>query len=170
MKKILLFIVAMLSVMQALAYDVFIEPIYYNLNPETNEAEVTYCDSHPYSGSISIPSTITVARSDLDNLGYDSENCEFNVTSIGNSAFEGCTNLSSVSIPSSVKVISAGAFRECSLSSITLPNSVTSIGSSAFRGCSGLTSVTIPNSVTSIGEYNQEIKGETNVEIIPVIA
>ena len=48
--------------------------------------------------------------------------------------------------------------------------SVTSIGSPAFANCSGLTSVTIPNSVTTIGEYNQEIKGETNVEIIPVIA
>ena len=48
--------------------------------------------------------------------------------------------------------------------------SVTSIGSGAFGGCSGLTSITIPNSVTTIGEYNQEIKGETNVEIIPVIA
>ena len=46
----------------------------------------------------------------------------------------------------------------------------TSIGESAFFGCTILTSVTIPNSVTSIGEYNQEIKGETNVEIIPVSA
>ena len=33
-----------------------------------------------------------------------------------------------------------------------------------------IASVTIPDSVTSIGEYNQEIKGETNVEIIPVSA
>ena len=48
--------------------------------------------------------------------------------------------------------------------------SVTSIGEDAFFNCSGLPSITIPNSVTTIGEYNQEIKGETNVEIIPVIA
>ena len=33
-----------------------------------------------------------------------------------------------------------------------------------------VTELVIPNSVTSIGEYNQEIKGETNVEITPVIA
>ena len=47
--------------------------------------------------------------------------------------------------------------------------SVTSIGSEAFKGRS-MTSVTIPNSVTTIGEYNQEIKGVTNVEVIPVSA
>lgn len=47
---------------------------------------------------------------------------------------------------------------------------VTEIGGEAFAYCHSLTSITIPNSVTSIGEYNQEIKGETNVEIIPVNA
>ena len=46
------------------------------------------------------------------------------------------------------------AFDGCSgLTSITIPNSVTSIGYEAFSGCSSLTSITIPNSVTSIGQY-----------------
>ena len=39
------------------------------------------------------------------------------------------------------------------LTSVTIPDSVTSIGSSAFDGCTGLTSVIIPDSVTSIGIY-----------------
>ncbi len=74
------------------------------------------------------------------------------VTSIGNSAFNGCSGLTSIAIPNSVASIGNSAFNGCSgLTSITIPNSVTSIGVAAFLGCYGLTSLTIPNSVTSIG-------------------
>ena len=73
------------------------------------------------------------------------------VTSIGNDAFEYCSSLTSVTIPSSVTSIGDDAFMGCTLTSITIPSSVTSIGSSAFCGCASLTSITIPSSVTSIG-------------------
>ena len=74
------------------------------------------------------------------------------VTSIGESAFENCRSLTSVTIPSSVTSIGWSAFFYCkSLTSVTIPDSVTSVGAYAFLGCTSLTSVTIPNSVTSIG-------------------
>ena len=75
------------------------------------------------------------------------------VTTIGISAFFGCSSLTSVTIPNSVTTIEGDAFRGCSsLTSINIPNSVTKIEGSAFSGCSSLTSITIPNSVTKI-EY-----------------
>ena len=73
---------------------------------------------------------------------------------IGEYAFQGCSGLASVTLPSSVTYIGGYAFSGCSgLTSVTLPSSVTSIDGRAFSGCSGLTSVTISSSVTSIGRY-----------------
>ena len=76
------------------------------------------------------------------------------VTSIGDSVFRCCENLTSITIPNSVTSIGQEAFWGCSsLISITIPNSVTSIGDSAFFCCENLTSITIPEGVTSIGRY-----------------
>ena len=57
------------------------------------------------------------------------------VTNIGSAAFFGCSNITSVSIPKSVKSIGEWAFFECVLTSVTIPNSVTTIGESAFQDC-----------------------------------
>ena len=86
------------------------------------------------------------------------------VTSIGFSAFEICSSLTSINIPNSVTSIGTYAFSECtSLTSINIPNSVTSIDNYAFDSCSSLTSVNIPNSVTSIGI--DAFQGCTNLKI-----
>ena len=76
------------------------------------------------------------------------------VTSIGESAFADCMNLSNVLIPDSVTSIGNYAFYDCcnSLTNITIPNNVTYIGDYAFAECYHLTSITIPADVMSIGE------------------
>ena len=74
--------------------------------------------------------------------------------SIGDNAFDGCSSLSSINIPSSVTSIGNYVFERCSsLTSINIPSSVTSIGRSAFSYCSSLTSISIPSSVTRIEGY-----------------
>ena len=73
------------------------------------------------------------------------------VKKIGAGAFLNCSSIKSVTIPSGVQVIEPAAFGNCtSLTEITIPSSVTAIGKNAFRGCTSLTNVTIPDSVTTI--------------------
>jgi hypothetical protein len=74
------------------------------------------------------------------------------VLMIEDSAFYGCTGLTSIVIPDSVTKIRFCAFQDCTgLTSIIIPDSVKEIGMFAFRGCTGLTGVVIPDSVTEIG-------------------
>ncbi len=76
-----------------------------------------------------------------------------NVISIGNYAFSGCTELTSVTMPDNLTSIGEGTFWGCSgLTSLLIPDKVTSIGDSAFKGCTRLASMKIPDSVTSIGD------------------
>ena len=61
---------------------------------------------------------------------------------ICDSAFEYCTSLSSLTLPSSLQSIGDRVFYGCSsLTSLTLPSSLQSIGDRVFCGCSSLTSV-----------------------------
>jgi len=75
------------------------------------------------------------------------------VTSIGDWAFQSCTNLTSVTIPNSVISIGYRAFYECrNLTSLNIPDSVVNIGEYAFSFCNSLKSITVPKNVIYIEE------------------
>ena len=86
-------------------------------------------------------------------VGLTSYSIPNRVTSIGGSAFSGCSSLTSVTIPDSVTSIGRFTFYRCSsLTSVTIPDSVTSIGTDSFAYCKSLRSIVIPDSVIDIEE------------------
>lgn len=74
-------------------------------------------------------------------------------TGIADNTFRGCTKLSNVAIPNTVKYIGDSAFENCGeLAIITIPSSVESIGGYAFSNCIRLTTMDIPNNVKNMGQ------------------
>jgi hypothetical protein len=142
MKKLALIFFALCITVSSWASDFTSNGISYTITsskaPYT--VEVAYGG---YSGSITIPATVTNGTT------------TYSVVAIGDDAFVtymATSQLTSVTIPSSVTSIGSDAFSNCSqLTSINIPTSVISIGRRAFGGCTGLTSISIPAAVRNIG-------------------
>ena len=122
-------------------YDFNYNGIFYAITG-SNTVEVTNnggCNT--YSGNISIPPTVP----------HDGKT--YTVTRIGNSAFDNCRDLTSVTISSTVTQIGENAFDNCSgLTSLTIPNSVGYIDYCAFFNCSNLATLTIGSNVRVIDD------------------
>ena len=145
-KSLLLFFAAFAPLVASAQTKVEIDGIWYNLFAKVKQAEVVFKGSSyyeyksEYSGSITIPATIT------------HEGVDYSVTSIGDEAFRDCYSLTAITIPEGVTSIGKCAFYGCSsLTTTTLPDGVTILGSGAFYACSNLTTINIPDGVTSIG-------------------
>ena len=160
---------------QSFAYDFLVDGIYYKItNRVTNEVAVTlksftsggrYDDPtiiSDYSGNVIIPPSVVnngiiYSVTGIDNFAFDdsdvtSVSIPNTVKSIGNSSFAYCAFLTEIQIPSSVTSIGNSAFSSCSsLISIVLPEGLATIGHYAFQNCNKLASVIIPNSVQTIG-------------------
>ena len=120
-----------------------------------------------YSGSIQEIVVTEGVTSICDNAfktvksGSSSVICSYtNVTSvslpstleaIGNSAFNGCTALSDLSLSEGLKSIGSNAFENCAIKSLVIPASVESIGNAAFSGCSSLEHLSVLPAQVSIG-------------------
>ncbi|MBO7482034.1 MAG: leucine-rich repeat domain-containing protein [Bacteroidales bacterium] len=148
MKRILTIILLAILCGNAMAYDFSAEcssgqTLYYNITSATSPyaVEVTYqreaTSSNNYTsystcptGNLTIPSSVIYSGT------------TYSVTSIGTSAFSGCSDLTSVTITNSVTNIGENAFYNCSgLTEITIPESIICIDGYAFCNCSGLNTV-----------------------------
>ena len=84
-----------------------------------------------YTGDIVIPPTVS----------YQGGN--YKVTQIEWYAFAGCSEMTSITLPSTLTSIGQEAFQDCTgLTSITIPVAVDYVGNYPFSGCTNLKSVT----------------------------
>ena len=137
MKKLFLITALMLiSIVNALA-EKYTDANGVTWSFSVSETEATITGASGYGADLVIPEKVLIGET------------EYAVTSIGSSAFHGCSSLASVDL-SNCTSIGYGAFYGCSsLTSVDLSN-CTSIDSYAFYGCSSLASVDLSN-CTSIG-------------------
>ena len=113
------------------------------------------------AGLLTISGNGTMTSHEWTDLYFNSEEvtvkkviiCD-GIENIGYQAFTNCWDMSSISIPGSVKTIEDNAFYRCTgLTTIKLPGKLTKIGNDAFVHCENLSGIVIPNSVTSIGDF-----------------
>ena len=163
--RLLLLASAIATSLSAAAYSFESAGIYYNITGN-NTVEVTYSDrdNNTYSGSISVPETVTnngteysvtkIGEYAFQGSAVTSVSMPEGITSIGQYAFSGCQNLESVTLPETLTTLGYSAFKACKLlKTIKIPSGVTAIPGSCFYFCSSLKSVTIPEGVTAIGDY-----------------
>ena len=77
---------------------------------------------------------------------------EKGITYVGTWAFYDCSEMTSVSLPTTLETMGADVFMYCTgLTSVTIPDGVTFISGDFFRGCTSLKSVTLPDSLRETG-------------------
>ena len=100
-------------------------------------------------------------------LDIPSEINGYQVTSIGDYAFDNCTFLTNITIPNSITGIGDGAFRSCAtLANITIPNSVTNIGTHAFYRCISLTDITVETENERYADLEGVLYNKEQTELI----
>ena len=106
----------------------------YKLNDAGQVTDLVCTNASALSGSVTVPGTLEGKT----------------VVSLGNNAFKGASNITSVVIPESIKEIGLWAFSGCtSLSNVNLGN-VEKLSNMAFNNCTALTSIKLPKTLTKI--------------------
>lgn len=151
-RRLCLTLICCLSVcLSSWADDYTKDGIIYNLNEANNTATVK-----------------AISDKSLTSVKVRSRVAGCDVNKIGSNAFENCTALEKITIPSSVTIIDASAFAGCSaLTDVSDLSNVTSVGASAFKDCTSLRTINLPTvSGSNLGESAFEgCSALTSVEI-----
>ena len=191
MKKLILSLALLLTVsMSAFAQTFDYKDIEYKILSEADKTVEVYINPSFNGSGLIIPEKVTYSGKEytvtgirqlafLNSASIISVSIPATVKTIGNSAFESCTNLTSLTFKgeSQLEQIGDYAFYKTGLTTISIPATVKTIGNSAFQDCGNLTSLTfegesqleqigdrafaytvlttidIPASVTSIGAF-----------------
>ena len=107
--------------------------------------------------NVVLPNNITqIGEYALKNIEQTIEFNSNKIIKLYESAFNGYTKLTEISLSSAITEIPNNAFKGCvALESINLSacTGLTTIGNGAFAGCTSLVNITIPKNVTTIGDY-----------------
>ena len=137
--------------------------------PVTKIGERAFYNRSDITGKVINPDSVTSIENSAFSgcSGLTSVDIPNSVTSIGSRAFSRCSALISIDIPDSVTKIDYYVFQDCtSLLAITLPEGLKSIGEGAFSRCSALISIDIPDGVTLIGGYAfQACRNLTSIDL-----
>ena len=150
------------------------KPIANYVIPET----VTTLTAGVFEGITYLPDTIVIGKN-VTTIGVNAFKDVANLTTvqfesgrtasltIGDGAFEGCTNLSTIELPETLTAIGANAFRNCSsIQSLVLPSTLTKMGNetstSVFDGCTSLATISVANGNTSFEANSGMLFGKEN--------
>lgn len=141
---------------------VVIDGLKYQLDSTTFEATIFAND---YEDTVVIPASVTYEGMTYPVTAID-EDCFYEcaalksvtipegITALPYFAFQGCTALEKVILPSTLIHIGSSCFDSCrSLKSINLPEGITRLPMSCFYGCESITEVVIPSHITKLGSY-----------------
>lgn len=153
MKKFLLMILLVLVSMMTSANvkQVVVDGITYKLIMKAHVAEIVRGNPEA-EGELTIPTSIT----------YEGET--YTVKIIGEGAFNGFLNVTSVNIPTGIKTINDNAFNFMLITSLTIGDSISIMGLGCFINCMRLSSIKLGRGC-SVGGFSSDIYGIKNVYI-----
>lgn len=148
----LLLIVVLLSWSMVIAASDFDDGIlkYTITSPSNLEVQCDgFTDAHKNDESVVIPETVNynnrtyaiITVKGFSGRKISSVKLSQSLKTIGDMAFDGCSNLKEIEIPNGIETIGSTAFRNCALTSLVIPESVKSIDGYAFNNCKHLMEV-----------------------------